>query len=390
MQAEAEGQGWALAGVQFFFTIGWTVYVIFLPGLLHSAGVAAHWLPWLLMADQLVFAAMDIILGIYADRVAEVYRRLARLLLVLTSISVLAFLLLPLLGAGSPGLLLGLLALWVVSASVLRGPTLVLLAKRAKAAQQGRLVIAYAAGMAVAAALAPFLGLWLKGADPRLPFALSGLALLAAVVVLLRQVAAPATPVAADSPQPLAFPSYLPLLLVLALAAFGFQLHAFINTAPLYLAQTSRENLPWLMPAVWVGFFVALPVVGLLARRVGLSGVVAGGLLLAALGIYLADAVDGLALLVLLQLLTGAGWAGAFAGLMEQTSAYGTRGAEGVFMGSFLAVTALATFARIGVASGLAPGGLSIAPAMLLLAAGLLALLHSLRRRKCLSARGPG
>jgi MFS family permease len=163
----AVGSGLALAGVQFFFTLGWVVYVIYLPGLLKGAGLAASWLPWLLMADQLIFALMDIAFGLMADRMANAYHKLARLLLLLTTVSAIAFLLLPQLGESSSGILLFLLAVWVVSASVVRAPTLVLLAKRAKAAQQAHLVIWYSAGMALAMALSPFVGLTLKGVDPR-------------------------------------------------------------------------------------------------------------------------------------------------------------------------------------------------------------------------------
>ena len=81
---------------------------------------------------------MDIAFGMVADRVADGYRKLAHLLLWLTTVSAGAFLLLPMLASVSPGLLLAVLAIWVISASVVRAPTLVLLSKRAKAAQQGR------------------------------------------------------------------------------------------------------------------------------------------------------------------------------------------------------------------------------------------------------------
>ena len=101
------GSGPALAGVQFFFTLVWTAYVLHLPGLLATAGIAASWLPLLLMADQLVFALMDIAFGAIADRVAEVYRQLARLLLVLSTVSTIAFLLLPTAAGVSPDYLAG-------------------------------------------------------------------------------------------------------------------------------------------------------------------------------------------------------------------------------------------------------------------------------------------
>ena len=375
----------ALAGVQFLFTLGWTVYAIFLPELLKGAGIAASWLPWLLMADQLIFAAMDIAFGMVADRMADGYRKLAHLLLWLTTVSAGAFLLLPLLGSVSPGLLLAVLAIWVVSASVVRAPTLVLLAKRAKAAQQGSLVAYYAGGMALASALSPFLGLALKGADPRLPFAVSALSLLAAVFVLLRVSGSQPPETEKDAPPPLPFAAYLPLLLVLGLATFAFQLHAFVNAGPLYLALVGKESLPWLMPLLWLGFFAALLGVGRLVKRFGALSVAASGILLTALASYFAVTVNSLEALILLQMLAGAGWALAFAGLMERATADGTRGAEGVFMGSFFAVTALSSLARIGFATQYLPalkGIQFLLPAALLLAAGLLAVFYTLKRRQ--------
>ncbi len=375
----------ALGSVQFFFTLGWTAYAIYLPELLKGAGIVLTWLPWLLMADQLIFASMDIAFGMVADRVADGYRKLAHLLLWLTTVSAGAFLLLPMLASVSPGLLLAVLAIWVISASVVRAPTLVLLSKRAKAAQQGRLVVWYAGGMALASALSPFLGLALKGADPRWPFAISALSLLAAVYVLRRVSGSQPAQAESDAPPPLPFSAYLPLLLVLGLATFAFQLHAFVNAGPLYLAQVGKESLPWLMPLLWLGFFAALLGVGRLVKCFGALSVAASGILLTALASYASVAVNTLEALIFLQMLAGAGWALAFAGLMERASADGTRGAEGVFMGSFFAVTALSSLARIGFATQYLPAlkGIQFAlPAALLLAAGLLAALYALKRRQ--------
>jgi len=117
--------------------------------------------------------------------------------------------------------------------------------------------------------------------------------------------------------------------------------------------------------------------------------VAVGGLVLAGAGSYAAAAADGLYPLVVLQLLTGAGWALAFAGLMEQAAVFGTRGAEGLFMGSFLAVTALAALARIGLAGELAQVAPGV-PAALLLAAGGLAAIYAFKRLKFPSGPGPG
>lgn len=383
----------ALAGVQFCFTLGWTVYVIYLPELLKGAGIAASWLPWLLMADQLVFALMDIAFGVVADRMADGYRKLARLLLLLTTLSAGAFLLLPILGGVSAGWLLAVLAIWVISASVVRAPTLVLLAKTAQVAQQGRLVVGYAVGIALAAVFSPFLGLWLKGGDPRLPFALSALALLLAVAFLLKVSAAPVVKPEGNLAQPISFKSYLPLLVVLGLATLGFPVHAFVNAAPQYLAYATKENLPWLMPLLWVGFFGALLGVGQLAKRFGALLVAAAGIGLTALSSYLSLAVNGLESLIFMQLLAGVGWAFAFAGLMTQATAAGTRGAEGRFMGSFFAVTAVASLARIGFATQLLPAWQSLQfqlPAALLLAAGVIAAVYAIKTPKSPSAPGPG
>jgi hypothetical protein len=183
-------------------------------------------------------------------------------------------------------------------------------------------------------------------------------------------------------PAPMTFAAYFPLLLVLAVATFGFQVHAFINTGPLYLAQASKEGLPWLMPILWLGFFAALLGVDALLKRFGSLPVAAVGLLLTAVASYAAAAVNGLNVLIFTQLLAGAAWALAFAGLMGQASAAGTRGAEGLFMGSFFAMTALASLARIGMGSQLAAAGPSIQfvlPAAVLLVAGLCAVVYRLR-----------
>ena len=86
-----------------------------------------------------------------------------------------------------------------------------------------------------------------------------------------------------------------------------------------------------------------------------------------------------------MQILSGVGWAAAFAGLMEYASKSGTRGAEGLFMGSFFAVLALATFGRILFVSQLLPhsphlrGLMTYLPSGLLLAAGLIAVLYAFR-----------
>jgi MFS family permease len=230
--------------------------------------------------------------------------------------------------------------------------------------------------MALASALAPFVALWLKGGDPRLSFTISALTLLVAVMVLLRVVGKEA-PVAEDMPpRPASFAALLPLLLALGLAGLGFQLHAFVNASPLYQLHAGKEQLPWLMPLLWLGFFAMLAGVGPLFKRIGALPVATGGILLTAATSYSAGAADNLGMLILLQLICGVGWAMAFAGLMESAATAGLRGSEGLFMGSFFAVTALAVLLRIAFASHWLAAWKSsqfVLPAALLLAAGLIA-----------------
>lgn len=368
--------GLQLAVVQFVFTLGWTAYALMLPNLLAKAGIAASWLPLILMVDQLIFAVMDIAFGAMADRMRDVFHRLARLLLVLTTVSALAFMALPLAAGVSAALLVLVLLVWLVSASVVRAPTLVLLAKRARAAQQRGLVIWYMAGMGLAMALSPFLGLWLRSADPRWPFAISALALLMAVLVLLRVMGRELPAEEAEAPQPAPFNACLPLFIVLGVAGFGFQLHAFANAAPLYQLHAAKESLPWLMPLLWVGFFACLVAVGAVVKHFGALPVAAAGMLVVAVCSYLAASAGSLSGLIVLQMLCGAGWAMAFAGLMEQAAVAGTRGAEGRVMGSFFAVTAISSFARIAFVSNVLAdwqGSQFVLPALLLLGAAVFA-----------------
>ena len=67
--------------VQFLFVSCWTVYVIYLPGLLAQAGIEKKWVIWVLMADQLIFTVMDFAIGIAADRVLSGLRRIGPWLL---------------------------------------------------------------------------------------------------------------------------------------------------------------------------------------------------------------------------------------------------------------------------------------------------------------------
>ena len=153
----------------------------------------------------------------------------------------------------------------------------------------------------------------------------------------------------------------------------------------------AKEKIPWLMPLLWVGFFAALLVVDAIIKRLGALIVATGGLLLTALGSYAAADAGSLEVLILMQLLTGVGWAAAFADLLEQACAFGTRGAEGQFMGSFFSVLAISSFARIGFVSQLLPQNPALKdmqfmlPMSFLVLAGLLAAVYAFKK-----PRSPG
>ena len=57
-----------MAVVQFLFVTTWTLYVIFLPKLLETAGLPASYTLKILIIDQLIFMVMDIYVGVAADR----------------------------------------------------------------------------------------------------------------------------------------------------------------------------------------------------------------------------------------------------------------------------------------------------------------------------------
>src|SRR5262245_31815267 len=130
-----QGSG-SLAGtiaiVQFFFTTTWTLYVIYLPQLAQAAGIGKQWIPWILVADQVIFAVADVVTGFWVDRVRAGMARLGGWILGVTVLSSIAFLALPYLGF-SPLFLLAAIAVWAVTSSALRSPPWALLGRHAAA-----------------------------------------------------------------------------------------------------------------------------------------------------------------------------------------------------------------------------------------------------------------
>ena len=355
---------WRLALVQLFFTLGWTVYVISLPGLLKRAGIDASWLLWILIVDQLLFAAADVATGMWLDRSKQMLRRAGNWLTALVIASCALFILLPTIAWHAPSwLLLAVLFLWVIFSSVLRVPPLVLLTKAvapdASSARLATPIAAYLFGIGFAGALAPYLTVVLKNHDPLLPFVIASAALAAATLALRPQLAMQTEVAIATVSRPPSAANLrgaFPLLIAVALFAFGMQLHAAINSAKLFAAAAPGVALEWLMPLFWAGFSVAMfPASVWLAKRSEQSGDarlaatsamwiagIAGGMALVACAFS-----PSLSLLIVLQIIAGAAWAFLFLAAISVAADFGRTGREGSWIGTLLALFALAAAGRI-------------------------------------------
>ena len=364
--------------VQFFFAVTWTVYVVYLPQLVEQAGIARSWVPWILLADQLVFALVDVATGFWVDRVRHAIARLGPWILAVSVLSGAAFIALPFLNA-SPALLLAAILVWAVTSSALRSPPWALLSRHAATPRLPWLSTLTLTGTALAAAASPYLGMALRGVDPRLPFLTSTLTLLAAVgglVVAERRLAASSSVSENPEKQP---PRQVALFYVALLAmALGFQLHFSLNSAPQYLRFAAPGELAWLLPVFWIGFNLAMfPA----SRAVGRMGALPLMALAAACG-AVATLACGFAftrtLLLSAQFLAGACWGAASVAAYTAALRFGRTGREGRFLGTLFAVLALAALCRIAVnPSGLAAVAefkalLPWLPATAWLAAGLL------------------
>ncbi len=352
--------GLYLAVLQFFFALSWVVYVIYLPQLAQSAGLPRSVVPWLLMADQLIFIVTDAAVGIASDRAAAVLGRIGRWVAGATLLSMLAFVALPFAApAAGPWALCGLTVLWAVTSSALRAPPLTLLGRYVAKPSRPFFIALMLLGSGVASALAPYLGLTLKQWDPRIPFVLSSLVLAAVawgMVAAERALAAARTAAPAAAAQARAMAAPVPVFLLAALiAAAAFQYHANLASAPLYLRHAAASELPWLMPVFWVGFNLALLPASLLTKRLGGLPVMAAGVLLAAACTAAAWQAGSLAALMAAQSLAGAGWALALMSAFSAAVSYGNVGREGAMGGAMNALLAAAALGRFAVVVGLAP-----------------------------------
>jgi MFS family permease len=354
--------------VQFFFATTWTVYVIYLPQLAAKAGVAAQWIGWILVADQAVFAATDVATGFWVDRVRAGLARFGGWIVGITALSCAAFLVLPFAG-GSPGVLLAAIFVWAVTSAALRSPPWVLLSRYAAKPSVPWLSTLVLTGSALASALAPYLGLALRDADPRLPFILSTLTLLATVAGLVwveRSLAGADPRPAGEAEPPFELESAEGRRLVaaffasLVVMAIGFQVHFALNSAPQYLRFADKGDLQYLMPVFWIGFNVLMFPASRLVKRAGAFALMAGGAALGALATLCAAYAPSLAVLATAQFVAGGCWGAMLVGVFTAAVAFGRTQRQGAMMGTMFAVLSFAAFVRIGAVAG----GVAVLPAM--------------------------
>lgn len=354
--------GLTVATAQLALALSWTVYVVFLPSLAQQAGLPPSMVILLLMLDQLVFVLADYACGVASDRVLSLQARLGPWLVGITLVSAAAFVSLPVLAPeGSPALFIAVTLLWTVTSSVLRAPPMNLIGRHALRPAQPAMVALAMLGLGLAAALAPWLALVLKGQDARLPFVVASLGIcvaalaMAAAEQLARRQTQPTAALASRPSGAPVDPRWPRLLAAALLAALSFQLHTSLNTAAQFRRFVPAEALVWWLPVFWAGFNLALWPAMKLAPRLGELRFVAVAALVAAVAVVVGTAAPSLALLAAAQAVAGMAWAAMLAGGFMAALVMGHVGREGRFSGALSSSLAGAALVRLAlVASGVA------------------------------------
>ncbi len=366
----ATSTGVVLAVLQLAFALTWVIYVIYLPQLAQQAGIAKEHVPWILLMDQAIFAACDWAAGVYADRLLATLGRFGTRLALVTLVSCAAFLALPWVAPqGSVPLFLALTILWSATSSALRAPPLVLLAKHSAAPQRPWLAGLYLLGVGVAGALAPYFGGLLKGVDVRIPFVMSSVAVAVVTIVLAGMERGFGGTTSTLREHEFRFreasgAAIGAFALAVALLAVGFQVHFSLNSAPAYLKHVKPEDLQHLMPVFWVGFNLVMLPATLLTKRYGGFAVMAAAGLVGVGAVYLAGQPIGLDALIGVQFIAGGAWGVILMSACTAAIDLGRPGREGSVTGMLFTMLAVATFARIAFATGVAPGRAELAPHM--------------------------
>jgi MFS family permease len=356
-QPSAGGRaGVYFAFLQLVFTLGWTVYVVYLPKLATSVGIAPASVILILMLDQAIFTIADTAMGIAADRLAHWVGRLGVFVAVMALMSCAAFVALPFVAGVGPAAQIWfvlLIGIWAVTSSALRAPPLALLGRYAARPSLPILSALTMFGYGLAGVASPFLGGWLRDVDVRLPFVVSSLVLMITALALSkveRTLVAAAPPVTTPRVPSKPFGAVqIMFVLAMGLLALGFQFHLSINSTRLFLRYASADDLKWLTPVFWIGFNAALFPAAFLGKRYGALTVIGCSGLLGALALFGTYLAENLQMMVGAQFFAGAAWGFMVASAVTAAFAIGETGAEGRAVGLVYSTIALATFARMGV-----------------------------------------
>jgi hypothetical protein len=196
--------------------------------------------------------------------------------------------------------------------------------------------------------------------DPRLPFAISSMVLLATTLGLIwveRALARAPDAAVADEPKTPAHgsPGAMLFFVAMAVAAVGFQLHFFVNSAPGYLRFAKPGDLDVLMPVFWIGFNLAMFPAGTLGKRYGALRLMALAATCGVVGIVGSILATSLPMLIAAQFVAGCAWGAVFVTAFGAAASLGSPGRVGIAMAILWAVLALATLGRfLMVGSGMA------------------------------------
>lgn len=329
--------------VQAVLVLTWTVYALFLPTLAAHAGIPAHWVVWILVADQALFVVTDWAAGVFSDRLVAAAGRLGLAITVSALVSAGMLVSMPTLAeAGQRDLLLGVIGVWAALSSFLRAPVFSLLGRIGGASRKSGAVSLALLGVSVAGAIGPLVTSSLQRFDPRWSLGAASAALVVAGLFAMhierRAVAARLT-AAFTAWRPL-----LPLAAVAFLTAMGMQLLTSFGAAGAPAGSTARQF--W-VPLFWLGFSIGL----IPAAKVGTSAHGRHGCAIALAIGAVAVALERLGapppLLVVLQLVAGAAWAIVLAGLIAAALAQGEASGAGSSIGVILSAISLAAMARL-------------------------------------------
>ena len=326
------------------------MYVLYLPLLAAEAGIERALVPWILVMDQLIFAACDWAAGLWADRASRLVGRLGRMVVIGTAVSCVAFLVLPFAAPGNKWIFVALIVVWSATSSALRAPPLVLLGRHAPKPSHPFLASLLLFGMGVAGATSPYLTTLLRDVDARVPFVLASLSLLAVTFVLAwaeRAMPRQAEKIAKVEKPEADLSTIVWFLLAVMLLGIGFQVHVSLNAAPMFLRFAEASSLENLMPLFWLGFSVVMVPASWLTKIWGGPLVMALGAVIGAASAFIIAAATGLDAVIAAQLVAGAGWGCVLMSAVTAALAFGHTGAEGKVTGAMFSALALMACARI-------------------------------------------